>query len=1038
MINLSLHVKGVLLGAPCHAKVISTNGVIKLCGEVSSDDETFSNLLKTFSISPELSKALCSLLQLPANTRLLFSYSDKQSAFAVKTEGLCLAAAKTSSAPVFLLSLNTTQLANSENILLKITYEAARLLCLDSLYLQVGKGRLPVACTQATEINLPAITSAKIQNNNLVVIGQMKLTDNNNILAQGLQALLGIHEITFAVMQDKSDITAGLYLEQMTTGDISVKNLCIMVSNRQLYTSGELKIGDFHVILNGSMGIGEFSLQGALPYGKSISLGHGWYLDELALSIGFNDGLTISMLGRIRANKLMMFTALRVAILPPCIVELQLISAAASPLSLRILVESLTNKVVVGIENFDFIQIDGFSLPNAPCLTHDELAGGVQTIPAGVVRALTSAKLAPEGEVRISPFGEDWIVTDAKRMRHYIVKKDGHILLNPQFYYATCDQSELGGYSIQRGTFFCGVLRLFGYYVKVFFQSDDNGVMAYLNIQPIQTKVLTLNQSSYKQQSRNIQMPSPGALINQYLDPNTNGPELFLCMSASEQCFYLDARMQIWSVLNFDAHILFADKKVSIDAHFPFLKLFEVDLHVNADYSSFQALSFEFLLTANTNGLKKLVEKAVNKLEQASKKFNDSMQNAVNKVNESRNSLDGLWNQIHVLDGKIQACKNRLNRTSRWKRWIVAIGVGLEIGGYEIAKAGLYVAIGVAQAALSLAEGILRAAQAVGNVTLNSIQNFLKGITALFYIQRLTLAGIVNASQMNAALAIQMDFVALGKTHSVKGTLSLGSGAGERCGQLLNGMVEDNTKKDIQELEQGTRISKQRYRFAALEGNLELFCQGNKYCKSVNKYLEKFGEACVEQYGGIPSEADEVLAGIDSAMFAVQQNSELVCEIIDKIKFSPALKSLEKNLNDQPESRVRAARKKNLEQLNEKWNELCKIKKIVRNHSNNIRKSTKQRSSQFMHDSEKNAAINQPTMTMSELNPLDPDGILDKAENLMYHSFTPQKDDILFCPYCEPVILKSLDDRRINPQKGLSKRQKQRTYRKINGYTPRL
>lgn len=50
MINLSLHVKGVLLGAPCHAKVISTNGVIKLCGEVSSDDETFSNLLKTFSI----------------------------------------------------------------------------------------------------------------------------------------------------------------------------------------------------------------------------------------------------------------------------------------------------------------------------------------------------------------------------------------------------------------------------------------------------------------------------------------------------------------------------------------------------------------------------------------------------------------------------------------------------------------------------------------------------------------------------------------------------------------------------------------------------------------------------------------------------------------------------------------------------------------------------------------------------------------------------------------------------------------------------
>ena len=65
-------------------------------------------------------------------------------------------------------------------------------------------------------------------------------------------------------------------------------------------------------------------------------------------------------------------------------------------------------------------------------------------------------------------------------------------------------------------------------------------------------------------------MPAPGSMVTQYLDSDTTGPELFLCICAAEKCFYLDARLTLWSILNFDAHVVFADKKVSVDTRFNF------------------------------------------------------------------------------------------------------------------------------------------------------------------------------------------------------------------------------------------------------------------------------------------------------------------------------------------------------------------------------------------------------------------------------------------------------------------------------------
>ena len=86
------------------------------------------------------------------------------------------------------------------------------------------------------------------------------------------------------------------------------------------------------------------------------------------------------------------------------------------------------------MDAFDFIRIEGFTLPGAPMLSQGELDGGPSALLAGMDRALAPAQLAPKGAAKVSRFGEDWMVTDTSRMRHYMVEKNGRVLLNPQFY----------------------------------------------------------------------------------------------------------------------------------------------------------------------------------------------------------------------------------------------------------------------------------------------------------------------------------------------------------------------------------------------------------------------------------------------------------------------------------------------------------------------------------------------------------------------------------------------------------------------------
>ena len=218
------------------------------------------------------------------------------------------------------------------------------------------------------------------------------------------------------------------------------------------------------------------------------------------------------------------------------------------------------------------------------------------------------------------------------------------------------------------------------------------------------------------------------------------------------------------------------------------------------------------------------MERAIGKLEQAARDYDKRMESAVQKVNEARNSVNGLWSQIRSLDDRIQGCKDKIRNTSRWKRWIVAIGVGIQIGAYEIAKAGVYVALGWRRPPLPWPRGS-SGRRRLSGCCLGAIKA-LQGVISLFYIERLALAGKVNAAARSAALGVKLDFCGPGQKYSLESTLELGSGAGGRCSELLNGMVENGTAADVKQMGEAGRSSKQLPRRLAGGQAGALFAQG--------------------------------------------------------------------------------------------------------------------------------------------------------------------------------------------------------------------
>ena len=160
-------------------------------------------------------------------------------------------------------------------------------------------------------------------------------------------------------------------------------------------------------------------------------------------------------------------------------------------------------------------------------------------------------------------------------------------------------------------------------------------------------------------------------------------------------------------------------------------------------------------------------------------------------------------------------------------------------------------------------------------------------------------------------------------------------------------------------------------------------------------------------------ESEAVLLEVDEAILNAGQNAELVLQVTDNMNFGPALRAIGDKLDQQPESRARRGRERKVEELNAQWEQLRALKNQVRAQSRStcaqaaggVFAAAQQKAEQVQ-------SAGAPCPQSGCSGPTGPHP--DRAESLMYEKIRVGRRWRAFCPYCEPVILSALDERREN------------------------
>lgn len=555
----------------------------------------------------------------------------------------------------------------------------------------------------------------------------------------------------------------------------------------------------------------KFAIEALAKVEKPLSLVGPFSIGETFLMITYSAELSFALYTNLYIRELHLFGAIMLETIPAG-VKMNLLSASVSDLSIPILLDNLCGEHIAGIEDFDFIKILGLPFQNIEGLTLED----VKKADTGRIVKCFNDNMSDasfhlsEPEVQVMPFQNGLNVTDTKRMRHYYIDNNGKWKLLAQMYYSDVDTT-MGSYEIKKGFFLCGVIELFKIRFEVLFSYREEGLVAYAKIPAINLGFLEIGPSRISELSGETLPVAQKSLLYQFVGNKKDGLVFFLSAGKKEVSFYLDGYLRLLSIIETDVRLVFCEKQLSADVQFNLLSLFLVSLHFKVNYSSFTDGGFEFELIFDTSGLEKKLRGVHEKISLAIEKYKKTIESAKQKINQAQAHVNELYGQIAVLDNKIEKCKADVKKAKWWKRAFVAIAKGIEIGAYEIAKVGIYAAIGVATAALQVAKATLEMTGKVGEGVLKAANAIIEGALSFFYVNKITLKGLADVKSQE--LAASIDFVALGKTYSATGKIGTDKLQKDAEGELSLTMNR-SMQSDLDAIGNGTpvRSNWKRYR----------------------------------------------------------------------------------------------------------------------------------------------------------------------------------------------------------------------------------
>lgn len=895
-------------------------GKLILGKDESSENLDILNVVSE-DISAFASKNMPSVLNNIEDSITLFHY-DYENILALTSPNFSFIAANIDKSALFLFALSLKNQLPMEGLLkevFKYLKQAAEFFGIEEMLVLyrnnsvIGLNNINRFLSESTKNSLikgNSITRmpSVINEYNFLLCGEFVFEGKDSIFTKAMSELLGIKamDLYVGVVEKTSEFIGILTIPEIDNSiikvfnmflafDISKKNISFQVSGSFL-----LKVlPDIIFTISCQMGLSYFLISASADVAKPVEIFEGFKLGDTAVIIGYDNGLTFGMLSEVYIRKLRVFGAIILKVYGE-VLDISMMSAGVSELSLSSLIENFTGLNIPGMEDFDEIKLTGFDFALKNDFTKESLENKDSIVDFFNSSLLDEKLKLDKGAVDISPISEVQGIelVDKKRLRHYFIDSKGKLSLEPQFYYSMEPKDiDFGGYIISPGMFICGVIKIFNVEFKIYFSMKPNeGILGFLQSDPFQFGLFKVSESAFSKAQKNpIPLPE-SSILHQFLVPGKKGPLLYVNADRNSKSLslYIDGHVTYAAIFSMDARIVYFKKYISLDLRFEIFKVFMCSFSIKTDLRSANSLSFDLMFIVDTAGLENSFKKVTDKLNGLVNSYKSKVGSLNRSLNQAQKKVDGLQREIDNYNRKIEDCKRKKKKSKLFKK----LKYDAEIACYEVAKAGIKVAMGTATLALNAAKAAANLSVKIGEGVVKAIDAVIDGVLSLFYIRNLTF--IAAASSKEQKLLASIEFVALGKEYKFRKEYSHSQLLSNPTG-ILSDDMNSTIDKDVSSIENNLRCSNLANGFNEeinLEEEQDILNEGIEEIKRTTMFLKDTLSIYYEEFGEDVEIADEVNSTFAHLSDDIMSNMNLALQMVNYDDINSVIDEVNKSINN--------------------------------------------------------------------------------------------------------------------------------------------
>lgn len=1014
-VSLNMAVEGTVLHCPAKVMLGKKEGEPIFCGTIQWGKKKLSHSMEIMgdTMSDELGSYVDDLLpdRLPGELRIY--YEKNRMEISVQDTGFLFKVAKINEGTAVLFAFRLPEGATKGQdtpALIQALQSAADFFGIQEFLFYAQKGQtwlLP----RLTPPNLDGDqVPAEIRTCRFLTCAHISMK-GDSVFVKAVRTLFGLKETELYMGAKKKSFICMIRIPSFDTSFMKGSDLYMLMelgSKPAFIIKGSFVfsfVPDVKFTVDCGVRENAFELEAFSHVEKPVPLFAMFSIGDTCLMIRVSAGLTFGMYTNLYIRKIQLFGALILRVQGSAVVP-ELLSAATSDLSIPVLLDNLLGTHLNGIEALDFIKLKGLPFQNLPPFDQTAVKNReIEKIVSQFNSEVKNGSLQMDvSQVQVTPFGDGLDVTDLKRMRHYYINRSGQMKLMAQFYYAT-QSTRLGNYTVERGLFICAVIEIFGKAFEVLFSfREGEGLLAYAKIPAMDLGFLKIGPSEFSRRSDSALPVAKDSVLSQFIPPQSDGLVFFLSASQKEISFYFDGMVEFLKLFRVDARIIYCQRMVSIDLRTVWLSILQVSLHLKVDYSSFSSGGFSFCLMIDTAPLTEKLTAVTKSIDDAIGRLRGKIDNAKREIDRAQAHVNELYGQIDSFNWKINQCKQEIRNAGWWKKAFVAIAKGIEIGAYEVAKAGIYAAIGIATAALQVAKKVVELSGKVGEGVMKAVNAVIRGAMSLFYINYLKLAAKADIREQYFQAEIQ--FVALGKTYTM--SKSIGMQAIQSSPEnALSGAINEKLQPDLNNIENGSfRSNWRRYRHEnySVEQHCKRLDQAKTHLDSSITMMTQMQNTYLREFQSPMEEFDEMNVSFVDALDNVESILNTGVQAGDVSQLASSMGGLKRSVASQEKKGVfrdeeLAETKELLAQYDEARlfynkvksgvSDVQKYRQKMENHQEAIRKKTRSACGECVVDGREG----------------DMAGVLSQVEQQMYENFPVDRSGANFINLSrEPLI----------------------------------